>query len=531
MRLLALLLLFACSIPAYSADLFGNEEETLPGELPLGEQKELYDQFFGAFDKSASNSTKKLKLAQQLQNTCEDEKYKPMRRYILKRIQDLTNDSKKYQGYALQVFAYTELNKHKDADHTSNKKLIELLSKQLSKAPKDEREAITGEIATLYNQNAKFALTEKNYDLASEDYKALAGYLAKTKDKDGAAMAKKMISHIKHYQKEKKKIVSLKEKADADSNDIKSNAAVGRFYVRESDWKTAHPYLVKGQEDVLVEIAGIAALEKPDYNQQGQCAVAIGKALMDRNNKKDTALRRAILELGVAIKSVLEKHEDDLSPALKIKYALVSEEWNAELEKIGPNPLAGFEVAGSGASVDEARLVRMGWEPLFDHKTTSNVRSDHDKNLASATCKNGILELSVKPGGQCIASLWPNLPKYKSIKVRFKFTSERSYGWITLLKGSWNEDLARICIRGENANLSKQYGFEFGSQKLLREWNDLTFTLRANKEIVVTLNGKEYDKPVPYPHEQFTGFSCIPGGIRADLTMQIQSVLGLPHDK
>ena len=145
------LILIAClcfQIQGHSVDLFGNEE-LKEGEISLTEQKQLYQQFFGAEDKKATSSSKRLDLAVSLREHYVDPKFQALGRYMLKRISELCEGSKKAEAYELRVFVFNEEHKGKDATHASNSEHIALLEDHLGKAPKDERENIAKEIAAL----------------------------------------------------------------------------------------------------------------------------------------------------------------------------------------------------------------------------------------------------------------------------------------------------------------------------------------------------------------------------------------------
>ncbi|NRA38172.1 MAG: hypothetical protein HRU15_08540 [Planctomycetes bacterium] len=100
MKQLSIVLLFIlCHLPLSAADLFGNE--TLDeGEISIAEQIQLYELFFGKSDEAATNSSKKLKLALQLQQDYDNEKFAALRRYILRRIDELCSDNKKKDAIA-----------------------------------------------------------------------------------------------------------------------------------------------------------------------------------------------------------------------------------------------------------------------------------------------------------------------------------------------------------------------------------------------------------------------------------------------
>ncbi|NRA37992.1 MAG: hypothetical protein HRU15_07625, partial [Planctomycetes bacterium] len=493
------LLLCAIYLHAHAADLFGNEQVN-EGEMAYADQKDLYDQFFGDMDSAASNASKKLKFALSLKTASDDTKYAAMRRYILRRIESLCEGSKKKEAYELQVFVFNEFYKSEDPNRADNEDLIALLEKLLGKTGKDEQEAIVQEICTLCNQNAQMSLNEKEYSQAGSDYKVVAGWLAKANDKDGAKLAKDMVKHISNYVKEKKKIDALQIKADADAADTKSNAAVARFYLSEGAWSSALPYLNNAQESSLEIIATHASKEDASNNDKSSCIAAISKALRDKANKKDIGVRRAILQLGCAYRSDLNRDNTGLSEADKIKFALMSENFAADLESIGPNPLAGFEVASSGSSVDEARLIRMGWVAIFDHEKPCIKRDrEKDSDIIKTEVKNGVFITRMKKGARTYLDIFPNASDYKAIKIRFKFL-HASQGWLHITATPKGDSL-KLMNRFGSFGFTAGFGHEYGAiQSIPDDWNDATLSWDG-KEMTATFNGQEYDKKAVFPHE------------------------------
>lgn len=531
--LLLTLLLCFLSLPIHAADLFG-DDELEEGEISIADQRDLYNQFFGEFDKKATNSSKKLKLAIQLRENADDEKFQPLRRYILMRINELCQGSKKKEAYDLQVFVFTEQYKKKDSNHKDNTTLIGLLQNKLSKSGKDEKSAIMQEIAAVHNQNGQLSINEKNWDRAKDDFKALSSILSKTGDKDGAKIAKDKIAYIDDYVDEMEDIEKDKAKADANANDVKSNLSVGRFLVKERKWADAVPYLKNGQAITLHQIASCAANEAPSEEEQGKCIVAIGQAIKAKENKKADGLKRSLLEYGLQCKKNLDANQKKISKAMAIKYALVSETFADELDKLGPDPLGSFEIAGSGASVDEARLLRMGWEMVFDHEKPCITRGDFkNSDKVSAEVKNGVLIVKAKERNLIYLDNIPNKKQYAGIKWRMKFVDCVPGGMITLKAGNREKpDVARIIIRAEKggeAGYSTGYSNEFGAKIIpSNEYVDITI-LWDGKVATATLNGEAFDKPIPFPHESVAGLQFSTGGGGDGREIHIQSVLGLPR--
>ena len=250
--------------------------------------------------------------------------------------------------------------------------------------------------------------------------------------------------------------------------------------------------------------------------------------LNDRSLRKEIRLQRSLLRFGLACKQALDADQKKVSKAMAIKYALVSENFAQQLEELGPDPLQGFEVASSGSSVDEARLVRMGWEVVFDHKEPCVTREDFaSTDAVNAVVKNGVLIVKVKTGNHLYLSNIPNRKNYKGIKWRFKFVGNAG-GQVALKDkiGSHKGSTARITIRDGEAGLSQGYGKEFGAKNLIDDWNDLTF-LWDGKAVSVTLNGEAYDKPVPFLSDTVASITFSTGGGSGDKELHIQSVMGL----
>ena len=528
-RIISILLFCLYSSSLSAVDLFGSEQ-LKEGELPLAEQKSLYEQFFENAEKAATSSSKRLDLALELKTQVQDPKYDAMRRYMLQRMKALCDDSKKKEAYELQLYAFNEEHKDREPSHLINVRLIQLLEKLLKKSSKSEALVLAKEISALHNVNAQMSLAGKKYEQAKGDYKELSSWLKKCRDKGGADLAKKMIGHIDDYLDDKEDFEEALEGLIEKPDDIKLAAKVGRFYVLEGDWKSAHPYLESAGQSELAAVALLAQDEEADLNKQGQNAVNLGKVLSDRSIKRDEALYRKLLMLGMYYKKNLDSRADDLGPAMKIKYTLASEAWSDALDKLGPDPLEGFEVGDASASVDETRLVRMGWISLFDHKTVGVERTPND--IADGTgfeVKDGIIIMK-KTGPEEGVELdnFPEIELAKAVKIRFRFVGENSYAWFTFSgEKTWTSKVARICIRQDRVGFSQTYGSEGGVFTLRAgEWNDVTITIDG-KVARASFNGEDYPNSIPFPHEQIWHASISMGGIKEDLEMHIQSIMVL----
>ena len=520
-------LILATAVNLNAADVFGNEQ-TAPGELALSEQRDLYQQFFGDADKAASSSKKRLELATSLRASYEDEKFAALRRYLRKRILELIGGSKKEEAYQLQVFALQEEMKGKDPAYDDNEQMIAVLYKLAAKVDKSDREAVYQEIAALYNANAGLSIQERKWERAQDAYKALSSLLKKTGDKDGARLASDTVSFIDDYMDELEEIEKIRKLAEADAADVEANAEVAHFLMAEGKWADAVPFVTNAQLKDLLFIATCAANEETKHEDMGKSIVAIGNVLADRDYKKKTRLQRSLLTYGLHCKAALDADASQISNAMAIKYAMVSESFAQQLDDLGPDPLGGFEVASAGASVDEARLLRMGWELVFDHVEPCVTRHDFkNTNQVQVEVKNGVIIAKVKDGNHLYLSNVPNKKKYKGIKWRFKFVGGNLGGQIIVKKGVGpGGDVARVMIRDSEAGLSTGYGKEFGAQLLKTDdWNDVTF-LWDGKEVTVTLNGEPFEKAVPFPHADVDTIQFSVGGAK-DKELHIQSVLGL----
>ena len=524
------LLLTICLTPTFAVDVFGGNNETLPaGELPLSDQKDLYQQFFGAADKDARSSSDRLKLAIKLRLACDDQTYKALRRYMITRIDELCEGQKKKEAYEMRIFAFDELNQHKEANRRDNLHMIELLELYIKKADKSDRESIMQEIATIHNHNAKIAVAKKDFEQAVEDYEALASLLKKTKDKDGAAMAKNTVAYIDDYLEHKEETEELLKEGSISADD---HYEIAVFYARDHQWSEAHKHIEQAQKLDLFPISAVAAKEEATADEQSQMLVAIGKVLVNRDYRKATHLKRALLELGLASKSKIDQQTEQLSEAMKIKYALVTQDWPGMLEELGPNPLQGFEVAASGSSVDEARLIRMGWEPLFDHQTASWLRPDF-KNSPLMNCEviNGIAVFKKKDKQALWADRFKSLKSFKAFKIRFKHNGANAGFWLEFFEGGIGQqkgNAPRLMNRQGTIGLTKGFSSEFGRfTEKEGEWND--FTMHWDGKLVkATLNGEAF-KEFPFDGQlENTRMHVFPAG---DTELHIQSILALPKDK
>ena len=523
------LILIVCLTPALAVDVFGGSTEEVPaGELPLKDQKDLYQQFYGAADKDARSSSDQLKLAIKLRLDCDDPTYKALRRYMITRIDELCEGQKKKEAYQMRIFAFDELNQHKEPNRPDNLQMIERLELYFKKADRDDRENILQEIATIHNHNAKMSVAKKDYQQAIEDYEALASLLKKTKDKDGAAMATNTVKYIEEYLEQQEESQELLEKENISAED---HFDIAKFYARDHQWEQAHKHLEQTKALDLSSVSSIAAKATASADEQSQMLVAIGKALTNRDYRKETHLQRALLELGLKTKSILDKRTEELSEAMKIKYALVTQDWPGMLEALGPNALQGFEVAASGSSVDEARLIRMGWKALFDHETASWLRPDF-KNSPTMNCKviNGIAIFKKQDKESLWADRFENLKAYKAFKIRFKHNGANAGFWLEFFQGGIGKQKGtapRFMNRQGSIGLSKGFGAEFGHfTEKEGEWND--FTMHWDGKIIkATFNGESF-KDFPFDGQlENIRMHVFPAG---NTEFHIQSILALPKD-
>ncbi len=517
-----------------SADLFG-EVELEEGEIPITEQIELYQHFFGKVDKAASNASKQLKLALQLQTDYHNEKFSALRRYILIRIAELCGNSKKKEAIDLQVFVFVERYKKKESNYQDNSTLIKLLEKQIKKAAKDHRESIASEIVALLNENALMSLKAKDYERAAEDLKNVSAKQSKLGDKDGAKLSKNLSAYIEDYLDEKADVEALKEKLKTDPTHVKHNSIVGRFHLKESNWVDAAPFLQAAQEVTLAHIAEIAQQKDPTDENKIACIVAIAKAIEEKSNKKDIAIKRALLQIGVTYRSELNAQKTALNNSQQVKFSMISDPFEHELAKLGPDPLNDFSFAAGGGTVNEARLLRNGWELIFDHKQ-ANLTSTSFKNSDASSCevKNGILIVKAKSGNKVDLGNIPDRNKYKGIHIRFKYITQ-AQGKFTLKVPGMNGQIMWVYFY-QNRDKTSRAGFTtgyahiwspaYGSLPLKdNEWNDLRM-IWDGKTAVASLNGVEFEKSParPSPDADIINFSV---GGKEDCEVHIQSYLGL----
>ncbi len=527
MRVLLFLLLLLVAYPTvYGADLFGNEE-LAEGELPMADQQEMYQQVFGEKDKAASNSSKKLKHALHLQEAYTDDTYAAIRRYMLRRIEDLTADSKKKEAYALQVFAFKELSKNKEANHDTNSKHVELLGKYIAKADKEQRPEIANEIIQLINENCALSLKEKLYERAAEDYNALVSWLGKAKDKEGANQAKTMVKHIDAHLKEAKKIEGLKEKLENNDSDVKNNTSVGRFYCKHGEWKEAHPYLLKGEEPLLAKICAAAQKKDLPQDQRVQCILDINKALNDKTNKKDLGIRRALLQYGISLQNSLDTDEEEPNKILKSKYTMIGELFKSELDKIGPDPLTGFEIADKSGTLNEDLLIRKGWDLLFDHKTLIMVKKNfQNSDRSSVEIKNGHFIAKAAKGQYNILN--PPVKGYKKLMMRFKIYDPESYLIFSSSgEGGWVKDTFSVIFQDGEVSLRGIDKKILGTQTYDHEkWITLSYDW-SKEDVVVSINGQAFENNVPYKDNQTTYMLMNLKGDGDDMQVHFSNILGL----
>ena len=238
--------------------------------------------------------------------------------------------------------------------------------------------------------------------------------------------------------------------------------------------------------------------------------------------QKETRLQRALLQLGVNYKAHLDAHIEKLSAGMKIQYALVAESFESQLAELGPDPLSGFEVSDAGSSVDEARLIRMGWEAIFDHENKI-----FDRDPKRTHINNGILELHSDADRNI-----PHqpMPGWTSIKLRIKtdklkstLPNEAHISWVS--EGTFKtKSSLGVYIRDPNMLVIKgQNPIEIDP----KAWTDITFTYnKLKKEASVSVNGagpavvKDFPKPVSLT------IWLEPGSAKQASILQIQSVLG-----
>ena len=267
--LMLFVMAFLCLPTVQGVDVFG-QEELAEGELSLSEQKDLYQQFFGKADKAASNSKKRLELAMHLRKQYEDDKFDALRRYICQRIDELTTGSKKKEAYELQVFVLQEQRQGKEPDYKSNEALIAALLKLSGKAAKEDKTAILQEVAGLHNVNAAMSITEKKWERAQNDYKALASLLKKSGDKDGAGLANDALDAIDDYVDALDDIAELRKKADADESNLAAHKAVSYFLMADAEWAEALSYVKHAGSPDLHFIADVASKEAASEEEKGE---------------------------------------------------------------------------------------------------------------------------------------------------------------------------------------------------------------------------------------------------------------------
>ncbi|NRA38173.1 MAG: hypothetical protein HRU15_08545 [Planctomycetes bacterium] len=436
----------------------------------------------------------------------------------------------------LQVFVFSERYKKKDPSHQDNCTLLSLLEKQLKKADKENKESIVQGIIALFNENVQFSLKEKKYSQATKDLKTVASWQAKVGDKESVKLSKNLISYINDYIDEKELVSKLKEKLQTDPSSIKDQARVGRFHVCENEWANASPYLSAGQETTLAAIASSAQQKDLSPDQKVDCLFAITQALEDKANKKDIALSRSLLKLAVAYSSELKDNKDPLSTTLQVKFAMVSESFESELAALGPDPLNDFSFAAGGGTVDESRMLRNGWEAIFDHQNATLTPANFkNSEQASTEVKNGTLIVKSKAGNKVSLRNVPNLDQFKGVHIRFKYLTQPT-GRLSIKVPGMNgfivwvyfyADKDKNMKAGFTTGYAHTYSPQFGSLPInANDWNDLRM-IWDGKTAVASMNGVEFKTAPsrPSPDTDFIDFSV--GGSKEDCEVHIQSFLVL----
>lgn len=526
---LLLALLLACSGTARlnAADLFGTGSQQEDG-LTLGKQQQIYNQIFGSLDQEADSTRERLQLARQIKAKCAEAKFEEIRPYMLMRIGQLIERSRSYEACQLRVFIFNQQYRDQQPEHAAQRERIELMTDLLKKAPREKRLSIAQEITVLCNQMVRTSLAKRQLKRACEDYELLEYWLKKTGDRDGADMADDCVDAIEDYLDEREEIDDMLAAIKAGDQDPDHRLEAGRFLAADGEWSQALPHLRAGGARRLATVAELAQNTHMTADQMGQCAIAVGKALMQDDINDHQRLYRSLLRLGVQLKQALATQEAQLSQAMKIRYTLASEEWEYQLKQLGHDPMRGIDVGPIGASVDEARLLRMGWEMAFNHEDPMVSQWFENNPQRSVDVEDGIMVLKCLPQSHLSIHEFPELNRYRAVKIRFHFKRDLNAARIHITgPGTWQtQHRAGISIR--NNELRYQHG---GTLHALEsdDWNDLTMSWDG-KAIQLSLNGKAFETATPFPLDTPDRISISIHGREAPTEMLVQSVLLLPHD-
>ena len=515
-----------------AVDLFGgagDQAAVRAGELPLAEQKQLYQDLFGAKEAQARSARDQLGLALKLKTHFDDDDFLRMRTFLLQRMKALSERSKTVEAYDLRIFIFYAECEGREVTHAQREELIDILQAYLKKVDREQETDVAKQIVEQYNLNAQTAVQQGDYGLAVDDYKTMSKLLKKLGDKEGAQQAKDAAAYIDDYIDQQEEFTELLQEARDNVDDLELQEEVGRFYMADERWADAAKFLAQAQVNVLAEIAACAAQDAASKDAMAQSIVSIRKALDDRATQKDKRLYRALLNLGLRFKHELDQDDAGLSTALQMKYALAAVDWEKQVAELGPNYLKGMSVGDSSSGVGEGRLLQMGWVSLFDHKTPHIVGKYAEGDIL-VRVRDGMLIIK-KALGQTRVSVdqFPDLSAYKAVKMRFRFVGT-SYGWLTL-GGGWRQGgesaAARVIIRNDQVGLSNGYAKEFGVQTLVAdEWNDITMAWDG-RFVTASLNGVEFEQKAPFPLATPAMANFFLGGIDAEMELHIQSFMAL----
>ncbi len=346
------IILLSCSVSALLAqDLFGDPKE-------IQEQKELYLEFFGKEDEKAKSESKRLVLAAKLLEKSQEADYKPMQKYLYRRVGELCEGAKKFEAYRIRISLHDLLYKN---DRSKDAELNTLMQEAWDKADKEHKVQYAKQIASFINADAEAALEANDYAEAEEQYKSLSDWLKKALDSDGSKAAKSLAKKISKVAKEFDRIIADQEKAKTDPGNVKLNEKVGAFYFAHKKWELAESYLINAKST----LAPMASAAK-GLDASAEQARLILKTVPELIKKeRDDDIKHSLLNLGLQALVVIEA-DKETSDLMKLKYKKSAEEWPDELERCKTDALERIVLSAGGG--DETRYLRLGWEPLFDHK-------------------------------------------------------------------------------------------------------------------------------------------------------------------
>ncbi|MFW5830491.1 MAG: hypothetical protein ACOCXA_09555, partial [Planctomycetota bacterium] len=224
------------------------------------------------------------------------------------------------------------------------------------------------------------------------------------------------------------------------------------------------------------------------------------------------AQRRTVLRAGLDLCTAVMTAEAELPQVLVVQARVLQGDWQERLASVEERLPRRLLIAGGPGDLDEARLMRLGWQQLFDHETIMGPDTVVENGIILHG--NGIWRIDLLP------------EEWSELLLRTRRVPGTSNSRISIILGFDDDTDVRVNYRGTDvleAAVDKNNAIGEVPQRGDDEWDSLLFQYdAASGDVTVSVNGTRFDTVRGMRGTPQLGVYQPPTKVR---TLAIQSIL------